>query len=32
MNEDVYYLYVTETLLNFDQILRHTTIKLWQHH
>jgi len=32
LNEDVDYLFVTETLLNFDQILRHTTIKLWQHY
>jgi hypothetical protein len=32
LNEDVDYLFVTETLLNFDQILRHTATKLWQHY
>jgi hypothetical protein len=32
LNEEVDYLFVTETLINFDQILRHTTIILWHHH
>jgi len=32
LNEEVDYLFVTETLINFNQILRHTTIMLWLHH
>jgi len=32
LTEEVDYFFVTETLINFNQILRHTTIMLWQHH
>jgi len=32
LTEEVDYLFVTETLINFNQILRHTTILLWQNH
>jgi hypothetical protein len=32
MNDELHNIIIRETLLNFDQILRFTTINLWQHH
>jgi hypothetical protein len=32
MNDDLHNTFVKETLLNFDQIIRFTTIYVWEHH